>query len=67
MAHLFVKDIKPGLQINDVYMVTQPILRNTTRGDLYIESMAVNVGLWSALGAFALFGGAFQRLKNWSG
>jgi hypothetical protein len=33
------------------------------RGALYIESIAVNVGLWSALGAFALFGAAFQRLR----
>lgn len=36
MAHLFINEIEPGLQINDIYMVTQPILRNTTRGDLYI-------------------------------
>lgn len=36
MAHLFINQIQPGLQINDIYMVTQPILRNTTRGDLYI-------------------------------
>ena len=38
MAHLFINQIEAGLQINDVYMVTQPILRNTTRGDLYIAS-----------------------------
>jgi len=36
MGHLFVNEIQPGLQINEVYMVTQPVLRNTTRGDLYI-------------------------------
>jgi len=36
MAHLFIKDLKPGLQLNEIYMVTQPVLRNTTRGDLYI-------------------------------
>ncbi len=36
MAHLFINQIEPGLQINDIYMVAQPILRNTTRGDLYI-------------------------------
>jgi len=36
MAHLFINQIEAGLQINDVYMVTQPILRNTTRGDFYI-------------------------------
>jgi hypothetical protein len=32
-------------------------------GELYIEALAVNVGLWSALGVFALFGAAFQRLR----
>jgi 3'-5' exoribonuclease len=36
MAHLFVNDLQAGQQLNEVYMVTQPILRNTTRGDLYI-------------------------------
>lgn len=38
-------------------------LGEMSRGPLYIESMAVNVGLWSALGAFAVFGAAFQRLR----
>ena len=38
-------------------------LAGAERGGLYIESIAVNVGLWSALGAFALFGAAFQRLR----
>jgi hypothetical protein len=38
-------------------------LTGTQHGELYIESIAVNVGLWSALGAFALFGAAFQRLR----
>ena len=32
MAHLYVKDIQPGQQIQDTYMVTQPVLRNTTAG-----------------------------------
>ena len=32
-------------------------------GPLYIEAMAVNVGLWSAMGAFGLFGAMFQRLR----
>lgn len=36
MAHKFVNDIKPGETINDVYMVKDPILRSTARGDLYI-------------------------------
>ncbi len=38
-------------------------LGDLSRGPLYIESMAVNVGLWSALGAFAVLGSAFQRLR----
>ncbi len=54
MAHLFVKDIKPGLQINDIYMVSQPVLRNTTRGDLYIamylsdRTGKLNARMWQA-------------------
>jgi 3'-5' exoribonuclease len=54
MAHLFVKDIKPGVNINDIYLVTQPVLRNTTRGDLYIamylsdKTGKVNSRMWQA-------------------
>lgn len=54
MAHLFIKDIKPGMQINETYMVTQPVLRNTTRGDLYIAMFLsdrtgkVNSRMWQA-------------------
>lgn len=36
MAHKFVNKIGPGETINNVYMVSEPILRSTTRGDLYI-------------------------------
>jgi len=36
MAHLFINEIKAGIRIDDIYMVSQPILRSTTRGDLYI-------------------------------
>jgi len=36
MAHKFINEIEPGLTIDDVYMVKEPILRSTTRGDLYI-------------------------------
>lgn len=32
-------------------------------GELYIESLAINAGLWPAMGALALFGAAFQRLR----
>ena len=52
MEHLFVNLIKPGLPVDDVYMVTQPVLRNTTRGDLYIamflsdKTGKVNARMW---------------------
>ena len=36
MAHKFINEIEPGETINDIYMVREPILRSTTRGDLYI-------------------------------
>ena len=54
MAHLFVKDIKPGVNINDIYLVTQPVLRPTTKGDLYIamylsdRTGKVNCRMWQA-------------------
>ena len=52
MEHLYVNQIKAGLPINDVYMVTQPVLRNTTRGDYYIamylsdKTGKVNSRMW---------------------
>lgn len=36
MTHRFVKELKPGESLDDIYLVTQPILRSTARGDLYI-------------------------------
>ena len=54
MAHLFIKDIQPGQQLQDTYMVTQPVLRNTTKGDLYIamflsdKTGKVNSRIWQA-------------------
>jgi len=36
MAHKFINEIEPGQTIDDIYMVKDPILRSTTRGDLYI-------------------------------
>ncbi len=36
MAHKFIKEINPGEPVNDIYMVRDPILRSTTKGDLYI-------------------------------
>jgi len=38
-------------------------LSGPEHGELYIESLALNAGLWPALGVFALFGAAFQRLR----
>jgi 3'-5' exoribonuclease len=36
MAHKFINQIEPGEVVDGIYMVKEPILRSTTRGDLYI-------------------------------
>ncbi len=36
MAHKFINKIEAGETIDDIYIVKEPILRSTTRGDLYI-------------------------------
>jgi 3'-5' exoribonuclease len=36
MGHKFINEINPGETVDDVYLVKDPILRSTTRGDLYI-------------------------------
>ncbi len=36
MAHKFINEINPGETVNDIYLVKEPILRSTTKGDLYI-------------------------------
>ncbi len=33
MAHKFINEIRPGETIDDIYMVRDPILRSTTRGE----------------------------------
>jgi len=54
MAHIFINQIQPGLQINDIYLISQPILRSTTRGDLYIAMFVsdktgkLNCRVWQA-------------------
>ena len=54
MTHIYIKDMQPGQQIQDTYMVTQPVLRNTTKGDLYIamflsdKTGKVNSRMWQA-------------------
>jgi len=36
MAHTFIEQIGPGQAVDDIFLVKEPILRSTTRGDLYI-------------------------------
>ncbi len=54
MEHQYIADLKAGMFLNDTYMVTQPVLRNTTRGDFYIamflsdKTGKVNCRVWNA-------------------
>jgi 3'-5' exoribonuclease len=54
MSHIFINQIEPGQQINDIYLISQPILRSTTRGDLYIAMFVsdktgkLNCRVWQA-------------------
>ena len=54
MAHIFINQIQPGQQISDIYLISQPILRSTTRGDLYIAMFVsdktgkLNCRVWQA-------------------
>jgi 3'-5' exoribonuclease len=54
MGHIFINQLQPGTTIDDVYMISQPILRSTTRGDLYIAMFVsdrtgkVNGRIWQA-------------------
>jgi 3'-5' exoribonuclease len=36
MAHKFIEEIEPGEAVDDIYMIKEPILRSTSRGDLYL-------------------------------
>jgi len=36
MAHKYINEIEAGQVVNDVYLVKEPVLRSTTRSDLYI-------------------------------
>ncbi len=36
MTHTFINQIEAGQAIDDIFLVKEPILRSTTRGDLYI-------------------------------
>jgi len=54
MPHVFINEIAPAQTINDVYLVRDPILRSTTRGDLYIamylcdRTGQINGRMWQA-------------------
>ena len=54
MAHKFINKVGPGETIDEIYMVSEPILRSTTRGDLYIamflsdRSGQLNGRMWQA-------------------
>ena len=54
MPHKFISEINPGETVDDIYMVKSPILRSTSRGDLYIamylldKTGQVNSRMWQA-------------------
>ncbi len=54
MAHKFINQIQAGQQIDDIYMIREPILRSTTNGSLYIAMYVcdrtgqLNGRMWSA-------------------
>ncbi len=54
MAHKYINEIGPGEAVDDVYLVKEPILRSTTRGDLYIamflgdKTGQLNGRMWQA-------------------
>jgi 3'-5' exoribonuclease len=54
MAHKFINEIEPGQEIDDIYLIRDPILRSTARGDLYIamflsdRSGQLNGRMWQA-------------------
>jgi 3'-5' exoribonuclease len=54
ITHKFINKIEPGQTIDDIYMVKDPILRSTTKGDLYIAMFLcdrtgqINGRMWQA-------------------
>jgi len=54
MTHKFINEIEPGETIDDIYLVKEPVLRSTTRGDLYIAMFLadrtgqLNARMWQA-------------------
>ncbi|MGA2071183.1 MAG: HD domain-containing protein [Sedimentisphaerales bacterium] len=72
MAHRYVNEISPGEVIDDIYLVKEPILRSTSRGDLYIamflcdKTGQLNGRVWQA--SEAMYGElpkpGFVRIKG---
>jgi 3'-5' exoribonuclease len=54
MAHKFIAEIHASETIDDIYLVREPVLRSTTRGDLYIAMFLcdrtgqLNSRMWQA-------------------
>lgn len=54
MTHKFINEIGPGETIDDIYLIKEPILRSTTRGDLYMamflcdKTGQLNARMWQA-------------------
>ena len=54
MEHTYINQVEPGQTINEVYLVKDPILRSTAKGDLYIamylcdRTGQVNGRMWQA-------------------
>jgi 3'-5' exoribonuclease len=54
MAHKFINEINPGETVDDVYLIKEPVLRPTTRGDQYIamficdKTGQLNGRIWKA-------------------
>jgi 3'-5' exoribonuclease len=72
MLHKFINKMEPGEAIDDVYMITNPVLRSTTRGDLYIamflsdKTGQLNGRMWQATEAIynALPQGGFVHIQG---
>ena len=54
MAHKFINEIGTGETVDDIYLVKEPVLRSTARGDLYIamffcdKTGQLNGRMWQA-------------------
>ena len=71
-AHIFANTIQPGQPLDDIYLVSQAVLRSTTRGDFYIamylsdKTGKLNCRMWQATEAVfqSLPREGFVRIKG---